>query len=301
VAKVYNSLAGPVLADTSLRVLEGKAAARRRVRDLLPARLPDLFEGDQLTVLGQYVEERPLTFVVSGNYLGKRRTFRFSFDLGKATTRNSFVPRLWASRKIAVLVDAIRSSGADTDQTVFHTRSRVDPKFRELVDEIVRLSTEFGILTEYTAFLAREGTDLGRRHEVMARAQRNFQQRAVSTRSGISSVNQEMNRQTMSQQAVLNPYNDYYDRNMNRVSVTSVQQVADRAFYRRGNRWVDSRVVNQEAAQKPGKVIDFGSEEFMRLAERLAREGRQGSISLRGDILMVVDGKPVLIKGPSAP
>ena len=31
---------------------------------------------------------------------------------------------------------------------------------RELVEEIVRLSTEFGILTEYTAFLAREGTDL---------------------------------------------------------------------------------------------------------------------------------------------
>ena len=32
---------------------------------------------------------------------------------------------------------------------------------KELVDEIVRLSVEFGILTEYTSFLATEGTDLG--------------------------------------------------------------------------------------------------------------------------------------------
>ena len=36
-----------------------------------------------------------------------------------------------------------------------------DPRLKELTDEIVRISTEFGILTEYTAFLAREGTDAG--------------------------------------------------------------------------------------------------------------------------------------------
>ena len=64
------------------------------------------------------------------------------------------MPRLWASRKIAVLIDAVRQMGADPAASVN------DPKIKELIDEIVRLSTEFGILTEYTAFLAREGTDL---------------------------------------------------------------------------------------------------------------------------------------------
>jgi Ca-activated chloride channel family protein len=246
------------------------------------------------------VGEKPLTFVVSGNYMGARKSFRFRFDLANATTKNAFVPRLWASRKIAVLVDAIRSSGADADRYAAQAVAASHPRFKELVDEIVKLSTEFGILTEYTAFLAREGTDLGHRSEVLAEARRNFQQRAVHTRSGIGSINQDMNRQAMSQQAVLNPGNDFYDLNMNRVSITSVQQVADRAFYRKGNRWVDSRLVDQNRAV-PRKVISFGSKEFQRLVERLATEGRQGSISLRGDILMVVDGQPVLIKGPSTP
>jgi len=294
VSKVFNSLKGPVLADTRLRV-----ADRGRVRDLLPHRLPDLFEGDQLVVLGQYVGEKPITFDIGGNYLGRQKKFQVKFDPQKATTKNGFVPRLWASRKIAVLVDAIRSSGADADRMAVRAAVHTDPKFRELVDEIVRLSTEFGILTEYTAFLAREGTDLGRRSEVLATARDNFKNRAMSTRSGMGSVNQDMNRQYQAKQQVLNPGNDYWDQNMNRVTITSVQQVNDQAFYQRGNRWVDSRLMEKERGLKPKKVIRFGSGEFKRLAERLSKEGRQGSISLRGDILMVVDGKPVLITGMS--
>ena len=297
VSKVFKGLSGPVLAEPQV----GFAGQRGRIRDLLPARLPDLFEGDQLVLLGNYLGEKPLTFKVSGNHLGKSRSFKFSFDMSNATTRNSFVPRLWASRKIGVLVDEIRSSGADVDRISMGRMPPADPKFKELVDEIVKLSTEFGILTEYTAFLAREGTDLGKRDRVMHQARYNFQQRAVRTRSGLSSVNQEMNYQAQSRQQVLNPGNKFYDANMNRVSVTTVQQVGDRAFYRRGSRWVDSRVVNQERSVQPTRTISFGSKEFKQLADRLAREGRQGSISLQGDILMVVDGKPILIKGPATP
>ena len=46
-------------------------------------------------------------------------------------------------------------------------------------------------------------------------------------------------------------------------------------------------------------VIEFGSEEFRKLAEKLAEKGRQGSISLHGDILIEIDGEPVLIKSPA--
>jgi len=35
------------------------------------------------------------------------------------------------------------------------------------------------------------------------------------------------------------------------------------------------------------------------LAAKLAREGRQGSIALKGDILMLVDGQRVLVKAPA--
>jgi len=165
-----------------------------------------------------------------------------------------------------------------------------------LTDEIVRLSTEFGILTEYTAFLAREGTDLSNRDNVLSQATFNFDQRAMRTRSGIGAVNQSFNADFMNNQMFTNTRNVFYDERMNRVSITNVQQVNDRAFYNRNGRWVDSRVVEREKEIKPTKVIEFGSEEFTRLAERLASEGRQGSISLKGEILLMVGNETVLVK-----
>ncbi|MBW1872812.1 MAG: hypothetical protein JRJ19_12150, partial [Deltaproteobacteria bacterium] len=52
---------------------------------------------------------------------------------------------------------------------------------------------------------------------------------------------------------------------------------------------------------KPKKVITFGSKDFMQLVERLANEGRQGSIALQGDILLVVDGEAILVRNPTKP
>ncbi len=300
VARVFQRLTGPMLADAELRVVGADGApAVGRTRDLIPARLPDLFEGDQLVVTGQYVGTDPLRFVVSGNYLGKRRTFRFTFSLDKATTRNAFVPRLWASRKIARLVEAIRQSGADAGTTPFGATAATDPKMRELTTEVVRLSKQFGILTEYTSFLAREGTDLSRRDEVLAEATRNFQGRAMRSRSGLGSVNQSCNLQRQRSQSWLNIRNTYWDQNMNRVAVANVQQVGDRALYRRGNQWVDSRIVDRSGVV-PRRVVHFGSEAFRKLAARLADTGRQGMISLKGDLLIVVDGETILVKGPAA-
>lgn len=291
IGRVFKHLAGPILAAPELEVLteEGKPADGR-TRDIIPQRLPDLFEGDQLVLLGQYVGQQPITFRLSGNYLGKNRTFKFAFEFDKASVQNGFVPRLWASRKIAALIDIVRQMGANPGT------SRDDPKLKELVDEIVRLSTEFGILTEYTAFLAKEGTDLANRDAVSHEARGTLSERAMQTRTGMGAVNQSYNLIRQKDQVVLNMRNEYYDENMNRVSIASVQQVNDRAYYRRGNRWLDSRLVEQESQLKPTRVVEFGSEEFIELAQKLARENRQGSITLRGEVYLMVDGDTVLVK-----
>jgi Ca-activated chloride channel family protein len=290
IGKVFGQLTGPTLADTQLQVVKRNGApAIGRTRDILPQKLPDLFEGDQIVLLGQYVGTKPITFKISGNYLGKKRQFKFKFKFDKANVRNGFVPRLWASRKIAELIDAVRQMGADPGKS--------DPKVKELVDEIVRLSTEFGILTEYTAFLAREGTELSDRAEVYNEASRMLERRAMRDRSGISGVNQSFNMIQQKAQITLNARNDYYDPQMNRVSIANVQQINDQAYYRRGNRWVDSRLVNKEEDNvKAAKIIEFGSKEFMEIAEKLAKENRQGSIALAGDVLLLINGEPVLIK-----
>ena len=294
IGRVFKRLAGPVLADAVLEILERDGSpALGRTRDIIPNKLPDLFEGDQLVLLGQYVGDKPLTFRISGNYLGQTKTFEFTFKFKKANLKNGFVPRLWASRKIAELIDAIRQMGADP------ATSGNDPKVKELVDEIVRLSTEFGILTEYTAFLAREGTNLANRPEVLREAVDLFESRAMSGRSGVGGVNQSLNISKQKDQATLNYKNYYFDAEMQSVSVSGVQQINDWTYYRRGNRWVDSRLMENEAQIKPKRIVRFGSDEYLELAQKLARQNRQGSIALSGDVLMLVDGEAVLIQGPT--
>jgi Ca-activated chloride channel family protein len=291
VGRVFAKLTGPVLADVEMEIVkdDGEPAVGR-TRDIMPEKLPDMFEGDQMVLLGQYVGKEPVTFEITGNYMGRKRTFKFDFDFDKADVRNGFVPRLWAGRKIAQLIDEVRQMGAEPGT------SSNDPKVKELTDEIVRLSTEFGILTEYTAFLAREGTNLADSHGIRAKAAEVLEVRAMRERSGYGGVNQGLNLAAQQSQGRLNMSNEYYDMDMKRVSITNVQQINDRAYYQRRGRWIDSRIVDKEAHIEPKKVIEFGSDEFMELAQKLARENRQGSIALRGDIILVVDGEPVLIR-----
>lgn len=310
VGQVFRRLDGPVLSDPELAVLDaaGQPAAGR-TRDLLPSRLPDLFSGDQLILLGQYISDEPLNFRLQGNYLGEKRTFSFKFPLEHATTRNAFVPRLWASRKIGVLIDAIRSLGAD--QPFAGQRPALanptDPRMKELVEEVVRLSQEFGILTEYTAFLAREGNDLADVAGNTGQANARFTNRALNRRSGWSSVSQERNKQNYNLQDNLNGGNAMIigNNSLERIQISNVQQLNDRAFFNNGGPWMEGRVAQRAAgnrdALKPQKVIEFGSEEFMTLAHQLAKEGRQSSISLRGEILLEVGKDVVLVRNPVVP
>jgi Ca-activated chloride channel family protein len=294
VAQLFKRLAGPILADLRLEALDAQGRPEpSRTSDRIPAALPDLFDGEQLTVLGQYRGEEALRFRLSGNHLGTHRTFAFTCDLEGATTRNAFVSRLWASRKIGVLLDAVRELGADGTSWTGGAPAP-DAKTRELTDEILRLSVKYGILTEYTAFLAREGTDLWSREQIVAQAAGNLHQRAQNTRVGLGAANQSANVQFMSNQTVLNSANTFLTADMSRVSVATVQQVNDLAFYQRAGRWVDSRLVGR--SDRPDRVVTIGSKEFAELAERLAGQHREGSVALRGEVLLEVDGQTILVK-----
>ncbi|MCA9311836.1 MAG: VWA domain-containing protein [Phycisphaerales bacterium] len=294
VASVFNKLSGPVLADPVLtsRDRSGKPAPGR-VRDVLPVRLPDLFKGDQVVVLGEYIGDAPLHFRLDGQFLGRARAFTFDFPLDQATTSHAFVPRLWASRKIGVLIDAIREMGASTGGLAT-APDPSDPRLKELVDEVVRLSTEFGVLTEYTAFLASEGTELTQFDRTTEEAAGNLAGRAIRTRSGLSSVNQDNNLQLLKSQTCLNYSNTYWNERMESVRLSTVQQIADLAFYQRGSRWIDSRAAQREQ-EAPRRTITLGTDAYSDLVEQLSTAGRASCLSLSGDILLVVDGDLVLV------
>ena len=133
---------------------------------------------------------------------------------------------------------------------------------------------------------------------MLRQASYNFTNRAQQVRSGAASVNQEFNNNFMMNQNSLNLRNDIVDQNLNRVSTTSVRQVSDQTFYRKNGQWVDSSAVSKAAAAKPFREIQFGSQEYDDLTQKLVKDGRQGSLALGGDILINFEGRLILVRGP---
>lgn len=299
VARVFRGLDGPALANPTLEVLNARGeVAPRRISELLPGTIKDLYDGDQLVLLGRYRGKKPLNFQVSG-YQGKKKiNYNFSFNLPKeAKVKNSFVARLWASRKIGQLIDAIRDLGAEEHVSTESTQSRV----KELTDEIVRLSQEFGILTEYTSFLAHEGVDLSDEDNIVKKAQQVLNERAISCRGGVGSFNQEKNNPMQRAQSYLNVSNGYWNEEMDRVSITNVQQCNVGAYYRRNGRWLSQENVKQKKEIEADRTIKIGSPEYMELVWKLLSESRNAELALDGDILLTVDGENVLIEAEKAP
>jgi len=296
VARTFARLDHPVLAEPVLTTVDASGAHVQRTAEVLPRALADLFAGDQLVVLGQYRGDDDLRFELKGRAQAGDKTYRFTLPVKSASTRHAFVPRLWASRQIGFLVDELRQQGGDLGAPFGAPRPDPfrDPRLAELRDEILRLSTRFGVLGEYTAFLATEGNRLDDWNALAVACGGNLSGRAVATRSGKGAVNQGQNLWFQKGQTHANPYNAYLDADQNRVEVRGIQQVCDRAFFRRGNRWVDGNsVVNQRI--EPDERVPFASARFFELQDRLASEGRGGVLSLRGEILLEVDGKNILV------
>ncbi len=276
VLRAFERLEGPVLADGKLSDANGA------ILGLQPATLPDLFEGDQLVVLGRYKGSGPLRLALDG----AGRSLSFAFGLDGATTRNAFVPRLWAARRIADLVDRVRQ----TDETAV-----VCPEHRARIEEIVRLSAEWGILSEYTAFFAREGTDLSDWDAMNFRVMAELAEKAVKARCGTDAVDRAQVIWAQKRQAVLDGRN-LLDGKIDRAGLAAVQQASDRALFCRGKQWIDGRIVAQRAPVEPDATIDCGTPEFERLVDALVAEGRQSLLAMRGEILLRLDGRNVLVR-----
>ncbi len=139
VSSFYGKVKNPVLSDLHL------SFSNIEVEETYPKQLPDMFSGSQLVVFGRYVGGGGSLITLLGSDGEVKKTFSYEVDFPDSETENDFIPRLWASRKIGFLLDEIRLNGED----------------RELVDEIIRLSMKYGIMTPYTSFLVEVDKDDG--------------------------------------------------------------------------------------------------------------------------------------------
>jgi Ca-activated chloride channel family protein len=132
----YHKSSSPVLTGLSLEVLTDKI----QLVNVYPKKLSDLYAGSQLVVIGQYTGDGPAALRLSGEVNGKTQQFTFESDFARQETKSAFIEPLWAKRRIGNLLDTIRLHGES----------------KELVDDVIRLSREYGIQTPYTSYLVLE-------------------------------------------------------------------------------------------------------------------------------------------------
>lgn len=147
VSSFFARVASPILSDVRL-AFDGVD-----VYDVFPKAYPDLFKDSQLVITGRFRNASGAKVRLSGLANGTQESFRLASDFRESDMGNSFLPRIWAARKIGWLSDQLRLAS---------TAGNSAPN-KEVIDEIIRLSREYGIITEYTSFLVddREQARLG--------------------------------------------------------------------------------------------------------------------------------------------
>ena len=140
ISNFYSKVKNPILTDLSLEIKGIEA------REIYPKELPDIFQGSQLILLGKYSKGGDAIVTLKGKIQGEEKSYSYEISFPSHNEEYSFIPRLWATRKIGYLLDQIRLNGES----------------KELIDEIINLSLKYGIITPYTSFLVDVDTEYGR-------------------------------------------------------------------------------------------------------------------------------------------
>ncbi len=219
VSSFYSKIANPVLSDVTLSWDSALHAT-----ELFPRDVPDFFRGSQQVIIGKYSDDMSAGVVLSGRVGSEQRDFVYRLDFDSHDSKNYFIPRLWATRRIGELMDQIRLNGEE----------------QELVDEIIRLSKKYGIITQYTSFLV--DLDMNQSEDQILEQTRTSwtQNKAAydfSAQTGSMAVNNAQGTQSMAQQNnAAAPSEIAADAATNQ----RVQQKNAKTFYFQNNSWIDN-------------------------------------------------------------
>jgi len=112
------------------------------VHDIYPSKIPDLYAGEPLVIVGQYEGSGTETIRLSGTVAGQRWGQELSVTLPSREENNDVIATLWARKKIHDLTREMYDSYGymSNDQNI--------------IDEITDTALDYQIMSEYTAFVA---------------------------------------------------------------------------------------------------------------------------------------------------
>ncbi len=273
VASLYNKISAPVLTGPALDF--GGA----QVEMLYPDHLPDLFAGEQLTVVGRYRQGTDdLSITLTGSVGGDSQTFVYDeLSLRSLAGGEPFIGRLWATRRIGDLLNSIRLHGENP----------------EAVESIIALSLRYGIITPYTSFLIEEDDIFGGEGRAqMQEALSDTLDTMSRSVTGSAAVDTATNLGAMTQAeapaAMPMPTQSMTDGDAEfeeaAPAVNPLRTVHDKTFILSDGVWTDTIY---DADTMPVETVEFLSDAYFELLDRLPELGAY--FALGDQVLVVLD------------
>ena len=255
---------------------------------MYPRALGDLFKNSQLVIVGRYKNSvNSATIRLTGKVGAREEVFTFGKQsFPEEHGDNSFLGRLWATRRVGYLLEQVRLNGEN----------------RELKDEIIQLGTRYGIVTPYTSFLVTEDMkDVGRHNIPME------QRRALDSMASVNlglggafgvGTPGSQSRSGLGEAAVVYSKAEGKMKQSDKIEspesyLTNVRTVGDKTFQLKAEEWIDTEV--KESSSLPRVEMQFGSDEFFNL---IAKEpklaeffslGKKVTVVFKGKIYHVTD------------
>jgi Ca-activated chloride channel homolog len=307
VAALYRKIGAPVMTGVKVTVdveREGNDSSESApaVSRVYPKGEFDLFAGDQVVLVGRYRSGGAGKVKVEGKIGDEEKSFDFPAKLIEKSDddTNGFVAKLWATRRVGEIIDELDLKGRN----------------EELVNELVALATEHGILTPYTSFLADEMSNV---RDLAANRERTFGEveslEESAGKLGFEQRRAKLGLQTASQapsaaaasgaarggrgrqpadglQTAGGGYFGgnvfYYDAAEDKdKGAANIRQIGRKTFFQRGDQLVDSTVSDED--EKSVRKIERYSREYFELVERHGKHVAQ-YLALDEPVVIKLDG-----------
>jgi len=180
----------------------------------------------------------------------------------------SFIARLWATRRVGYLLGQIRLHGEED----------------ELIDEIVELAVKYGIMTPYTSFLVREDVDVFDREARSDAARESFALGAAQDMAGapmVAAGKDAVDRSQVESQL-------QHAQSVGAADGESAENriVGEKSFVNRGGTWIDTTF---DEGTMVAQKIGFGSDTYFAFVAAHPEWGAYFSLGVH--VIAVLDGR----------
>ncbi len=240
ISNFYSKIQNPFLAELKFSV------SGIDIYDVFPKELPDLFSGSQLVIAGRYKRNGNADIILRGIIGRDKIVYKKKVDFPIENSHSPTIAYIWAARKIGYLTEQVR---LNNDQ--------------ELIDEIIRLSKKYGIVTEYTSFLAREDSIAVSKADSRVRFE-SIAKPAMDKLSGRHAVKQSKKLKTM-KYAQTAQSNVYYNEEGTKVIIDTLSNIAQQSFVKKGNVW---NTLDIKKGQKTDLKVQTFSDGYFQLLDK---------------------------------